>query len=293
MDWSTLPPLTALRAFAAYADTKSMAEAGARLNVSHAAISQQIKGLEDHLKLTLIDRSRGSGALTPEGRALADTTLTGFAAISELSAELTGRDADRPLHISTTPSFASSWLMPRLAKFREKHPDLSLMVDPTPEVRALGPGGIDMAIRYGTGHWTGLEAELLIETRIAVVAAPSLVGDTVFQSPGDLTEFHWFQELGTNETTEYLELHGTALTNSRGLTSVPGNIMLEAARAGHGIAITARAWADPDIDAGRLRLLFEGEKQKGYYLVFRPGVMRPSARAFYRWMTAEARAENR
>lgn len=115
MDWTTLPPLTALRAFAAYADTGSMAQAGSRLNVSHAAISQQIKTLEDHLGLALLDRKRGNTTLTPEGRAIADTALSGFSAISELAAEVTGRDADRALHISTTPSFASSWLMPRLA----------------------------------------------------------------------------------------------------------------------------------------------------------------------------------
>ena len=108
MDWTNLPPLTALRAFAAYADTGAMAEAGARLNVSHAAISQQIKALEDHLGLSLLDRARGGGALTPEGRAVADATLTGLFDIATLCAELTGRDADRPLHISTTPSFASA-----------------------------------------------------------------------------------------------------------------------------------------------------------------------------------------
>ncbi|WP_407494539.1 LysR family transcriptional regulator [Pseudooceanicola sp. MF1-13] len=289
MDWTNLPPLTALRALAAYADTGSMAEAGARLNVSHAAISQQIKGLEDRLALTLLDRNRGNGALTPEGRALADSALQGFADIANLCAELTGRDADRPLHISTTPSFASTWLMPRLATFHAKHPNVSLMVDPSPEVRSFAPGGLDMAIRYGKGDWPGLEAEMLIQTRIAIVAAKSLVGDRAFSSPADLTDYHWLQELGTNEASEYLTLHGATLNRAKGLTSLPGNMMLEATRAGQGIGITARAWVDADIEAGRLRLLFEGDKRKGYFLVHRPGVMRPTARAFYRWLRAETK----
>jgi len=289
MDWSTLPPLTAIRALAAYAETGSMAEAGTKLNVSHAAISQQIKGLEDRLGLTLLDRQRGSGALTPEGRALADTALAGLAEIANLCAELTGRDADRPLHISTTPSFASTWLMPRLAAFHAKHPNVSLMVDPSPEVRSFAPGGLDMAIRYGKGDWPGLEAELLIKTRIAIVAAKSLVGDREFSSPADLTEFHWLQELGTNEASEYLALHGTTLNRAKGLTSLPGNMMLEATRAGQGIGITARAWVDADLEAGRLRLLFQGDKRKGYFLVRRPGVMRPTARALYRWLIAQSR----
>lgn len=293
MDWTALPPLTALRALAAYADTGSMADAGTKLNVSHAAISQQIKSLEDRLSVTLLDRQRGNGALTPEGRALADAALNAFAEIANLTAELTGRDADRPLHISTTPSFASSWLMPRLAAFHAKHPSVSLMVDPSPEVRSFAPGGLDMAIRYGTGTWSGLEAEMILETRIAVVAAPSLVGDRTFASPADLTEYHWLQELGTNEASEYLELHGAALDRARGLTSLPGNLMLEATRAGQGIGITARAWVDADIEAGRLRLLFQGEKRKGYYLVYRPGVMRPAARALYRWLRTESGAQDK
>ncbi|GGE42036.1 LysR family transcriptional regulator [Primorskyibacter flagellatus] len=288
MDWAALPPLTALRAFAAYADTGSMTEAGARLNVSHAAVSQQIKGLEDHLGLSLLDRARGGGALTPEGRVLAETALEGFSAIARLAAELTGKDAERPVQISTTPTFASAWLMPRLARFRQKHPDISLMVDPSPELRDIKPGGLDMALRYGSGNWPGLEAELVVETPIAVVASPDLVGTSDYASPSDLTNFHWLQELGTNEASDFLEQNGAVLNKARGLTSMPGNLVVEAARSGQGVAVSARAFLEPDIQSGRLRLLFEDTRKKGYFLVYRPGVMRPSARAFYRWLVSEA-----
>lgn len=288
MDWAALPPLTALRAFAAYADTGSMTEAGARLNVSHAAVSQQIKALEDHLGLSLLDRARGGGALTPEGRVLAETAQEGFSAIARLAAELTGKDAERPVQISTTPTFASAWLMPRLARFRQKHPDISLMVDPSPELREIKPGGLDMALRYGSGNWPGLEAELVVETPIAVVASPGLVGTGDYASPSDLTNFHWLQELGTNEASDFLEQNGAALNKARGLTSMPGNLVVEAARSGQGVAVSARAFLEPDIQSGRLRLLFEDTRKKGYFLVYRPGVMRPSARAFYRWLVSEA-----
>lgn len=291
MDWSALPPLTALRALAAYADTGSMAQAGARLNVSHAAISQQIKGLEDRMGLSLINRQKGGGALTPEGHALAETVLDGFAAIARLSSELTGQDAERPIQISTTPTFASAWLMPRLAAFRQKYPDLSLMVDPSPELREIKPGGLDMALRYGSGSWPGLEAELIVETSIAIVASPSLVGTATFETPGDLTQFHWLQELGTSEASDFLERYGAVLNKSKGLTSMPGNLVVEAARAGQGVGVSARAFVEADIKAGRLRLLFEDTRKKGYYLVYRPGVMRPSARAFYRWLIAESRMD--
>ena len=291
MDWSALPPMTALRALAAYADTGSMTAAGARLNVSHAAISQQIKGLEDRMGLSLIDRARGKGGLTPEGHALAETTLDAFANIAMLSAELTGRDAERPIQVSTTPTFASSWLMPRLAGFRQKHPELSLMVDPTPELREIKPGGLDMAVRYGSGNWPGVEADLIVESTIAIVASPDLVGTGDFESPGDLTQFHWLQELGTSEASEFLSRYGAVLNTAKGLTSLPGNLLLEAARAGQGIGVAARAFIQPDVDSGRLRILFEDTRNDGYYLVYRPGVMRPSARALYRWIKSETEAE--
>lgn len=290
MNWADLPPLTALRAFAAYADTGSMAAAGARLNVSHAAISQQIRTLEDHLGLSLIDRARGGGTLTAEGQVLADTALTGFGDIARLAAELTGRDAERPLHISTTPSFAAFWLMPRLAAFRQRHPDLSLMVDPSPALRPLTPGGIDIAIRYGNGTWAGLDADLLLPSSIAIVAAPALVGTADYASPADLADFHWLQEMGTNEATEYLRKHGAEVNKARGLTSMPGNLMIEAARAGQGIAVTARAFVQPELDQGRLRLLFEDDRKQGYFLVRRPCVMRAAARSLYTWLITEARA---
>ena len=293
MNWTDLPPLTALRAFAAYADTGSMAAAGARLNVSHAAISQQIKALEDHLGLTLIDRTKGATGLSAEGRVLAETALAGFGDIARLAAELTGRDAERPLHISTTPSFAAFWLMPRLADFRQRHPDLSLMVDPSPDLRPLTPGGIDIAIRYGNGDWSGLACELLLRSSIVIVAAPALVGTGNYASPADLTDFHWLQEMGTNEATEYLRAHGAEVNKARGLTSMPGNLMIEAARAGQGIAVTARTFVQPDLDHGRLRLLFEDDRKQGYYLVRRPGVMRPAAKALHRWLITEARADRK
>ncbi|WP_375175770.1 LysR family transcriptional regulator [Pseudooceanicola sp.] len=291
MEWNTLPPLTALRAFAAYADTGAMAEAGARLNVSHAAISQQIRALEDHLGLTLLDRQRGAGALTPDGRALADAALGGFADIADLCAELTGRNADRPVQISTTPSFAAAWLMPRLATFRARHPQISLMIDPSPELRSLQPGGMDMAVRYGTGKWQGLDAQLVVETPIVIAAAPSLIGDQDYFTPAELTKFHWLQELGTNEASEYLARFGAVLDKARGLTSLPGNLMIEAARAGQGIMVSAGSFVAADVAAGRLRILFEDDRKKGYFLIHRPGTLRPTARALYQWILSEAKTD--
>ena len=140
MNWSTLPPLAALRAFSAYAQTRSVSQAGDLLNVSHAAISQQMRSLESHLGVALLDRSGRQLAFTPEGETLARTLTEAFGSISQTVDALTGADASRPLQISATPTFAAAWLMPRLSGFREKHPDVDMMIDPSAKVQPMEPG---------------------------------------------------------------------------------------------------------------------------------------------------------
>ena len=289
MNWSGMPPLSALRAFSAYAETRSVSAAGEVLNVSHAAISQQMRALEAHLGVALVDRAGRQLALTPEGDSLARCLLDAFGSISQTVDALTGADATRPLQISATPTFAAAWLMPRLTQFRDAHPEINLMIDPTAKVQTLDKGGIDVALRYGNGNWPGLESELLVISPIVVVAAPSLVGTRDITSPSELRDYHWLQELGTSEATNWFAEHGVDRDAGRGYTALPGNLMLEAARAGQGVAITAAVFVEPDIKAGRLRQLFSDTRKKGYHIVTRPGVPRPPLKAFLTWLRREAR----
>ncbi|MBP0481418.1 LysR family transcriptional regulator [Sagittula salina] len=289
MSLSRLPPLSALRAFHAYAEAGNINAAGALLNVSHAAISQQLRALEAHLGIPLLNREGRRMALTPEGETLARALREGFGQITAAVDMLTGAEAERPLQVSTTPTFATAWLMPRLARFRAEHPEIGLMIDPTAALRPLEPGGIDVALRYGDGHWPGLEAELILRSPIAVVATPSLIGDREITNPEALRRYHWLQELGTNEATAWFAQHGLTPDAGLGMTSLPGNLMLEAARQGQGVAILARLLAEPDIAAGRLRVLFTDKETLGYWIVTRPGIARPPLKAFLRWMRRAAR----
>ncbi|OOY16590.1 LysR family transcriptional regulator [Thioclava sp. DLFJ4-1] len=288
MDWRTLPSLTALRAFSAFAECGSVAEAGRALNVSHAAVSQQLRGLEERLGVTLVDRSGPRPALTPDGRRLAQALRDGFGTIAEAVASLSDTADSRPLQISTTPSFASAWLLPRLPDFREAHPEIGLTIDPSATVSTLAPGGVEMALRYGSGDWPGLESRLLVRSPIVVVAAPALVGEGRYDCPADLRGLPWLQELGTSESTDWFARHGVTQDQARSLTVMPGNLLLEAARGGQGVAVTALVWVAGDIAAGRLRLLFEDSEEKGYYTVTRPGVRRPALRQFMSWLFKQA-----
>lgn len=283
VNWRDLPPLSALRAFGAFADAGSVVRAGVAIGVSHAAVSQQIRALEQHLGLALVSRRTRELVLTPEGRRLADAALAGFGGVAHVVGEMTGKDAMRPLQISTTPAFAGGWLMPRLAGFRAAHPGIDLSIDPTPSLRDIGPDGVDIAIRYGSGSWPGLSASLLVRSATVVVAAPSLIGGRAVAGLADLVDLPWLQELGTTETTAFFEKHGLQRSAGRGLTSMPGNLVLEAARDGQGVAVFAQAFVAHDLAAGRLRLLFTDDEREGYFIVTRPGVLRPPAKAFVSW----------
>ena len=291
MDWRDLPPLSALRAFAAFADMGSVVAAGDALGVSHAAISQQLRSLETHLDVVLLNREGRAMTLTAEGEQLANALHSGFGGMIDTIRLITGARDERPLHISTTPTFAASWLMPRLPKFRDLHPQVDLMLDPTPEVVGLSPDGIDLAIRYGAGHWPSLDAEMLLRSPMVVVAAPSLVGQGALPHVEDLTDMPWLEEFCTSEATRWLSQQGVKLKFGRGLTQVPGNLLLDGARDGQGVAVTVRAFVERDIAAGRLRVIeVEDKPEMGYHLVTRPGVMRPVLKDFIRWIRREGAA---
>ena len=284
MDWLNLPPLTALRAFAALAETGSAVAAGDKLNVSHAAVSQQIKALEAHMNLALVDRSGRQLALTADGQQLAEALTLGFGAIARKVDELTGADADRPLHIATTPMFAAAWLMPQLAGFHTLHPNASLTLSTTPKIQPLDTGDIDVALRYGDGNWPGLEAELLFQSPMVIVGAPSLIGDEDFNDLGDLIRYPWLEDAGTSEANNWLREHAGMKDRRTGVTHLPGNLLLDGARDGQGIAVVIRTFVEGDIRSGRLKVLLEREDDKGYHIVTRPGVQRPALKTFLGWL---------
>lgn len=290
MNWRDLPPLSALRAFAALAQGRNVVAAGDALGVSHAAISQQLRVLEAHLNVSLLDRSGRALKLTTEGEQLASALRGGFALMGEGVAAATGARDARPLHISVTPTFAASWLMPRLAKFRAAHPEIDLMIDPTADVVTLSPDGIDLAIRFGKGDWPDLDAALLWKSGMVVVGAPSLVGDTGYADLNALARLPWMEEFGTSESTGWLEKHGVASTTG-GMLCVPGNLLIDGARDGQGIAVTVRGFVERDIDAGRLRVLHEEKGgDTGYYIVTRRGVLRAPLKAFVTWLKREGKS---
>lgn len=289
MEWRDLPPLGMIRALAAFADTGNVTQAGARLNVSHAAVSQQLRALESHLGVPLFDRSGRALVFTPEGEMLAKAALNSFGDIAQTVGHISGAEAARPLHLTTTPSFASAWLMPRLADFRHNHPDIDLLIAPTPKVVTLEAGGIDVSIRYGKAPFLHLEGDMLVATTIVVVAAPSLLKGLQDITPDHIVGLPWLHEIGISEASQWLQAKGIDPARMGGSMQVPGNLMLDGARDGQGIIVTARCFVEADLTAGRLVLLDESsETGTGYHLLTRAGPHRPAVKAFLQWIKKEA-----
>lgn len=279
----------ALRAFAATAETRSLTRAAELLNVTRPAVSQQIRILETHFGERLLVRQRRGIALTTQGQALARSLLFAFAEISAAAERLAQSESIRPLHVSTTPMFASSFLMPQLAAFRDSHAGIELVVSPTSELVALEPGGVDVAIRYGMGDWPGVESELLFKASFAVCAATSLVGDRRIDRPADILNFPLLHELGSREFSDWMEKQGIARRPDTKITRIPGNLLLDGLRRGDGIVATVPRFIEHDVREGRIRILFEDRLDAGYHIVALPGVKRPPLRAFIRWLRSISR----
>lgn len=289
-----LPPLACLRAFEATARHGAFSAAARELNVTHAAVAQQVRRLESLLGRPLVVRAGRGVELTADGARLATRLIEGFDVIRAAFAEFTAEDATRALRVTLTPMFAANWLMPRLGAFRAAHPEIELMLNPSPEIVDLRREDYDLAIRFGTGAWPGLEAEPFLPSGFVVVGAPALVGDVEIRHPRDLTRLPWLQEQ-TGEFEVWLAAHGVEPEARPGVTHLPGYMVLAAAREGQGIALTSRVLVEEDLAAGRLVVLFEDPDYRGgavgYFLVRRPGPMRPPLRAFVEWLRATARAE--
>ncbi|MDP5219630.1 LysR family transcriptional regulator [Ruegeria sp. 2205SS24-7] len=288
MDWMNLPPLASLRAFSAFAERRNVTQAGQALNVSHAAISQQLRALESHLGISLLDRSGKSLTLTADGEHLARALQLGFGAIGAAIDDLTRSGADRPVHVSLTSTFAASWLMPRLPAFRCNHPEVSLILEPSPDVVELRPGGVDLAIRYGAGGWAGVQSQMLLQTPMVIVAAPELLGGKTDWSPADLAHLPWLEEIGTTEASTWLAGRGASMDPAAGRISLPGNLVLDGLRAGQGVTITVRHFVQQDILSGRLVELYAEPDTRGYHIVTGQGALRPTVRTFVGWLKRQA-----
>ena len=291
MNWSGLPPLNSLRAFTAVAETGRYIKAGSVLNVTHAAVSQQVRALEERLNVSLVIREGRGIKLTAQGRALARDLDSGFTTIRKAVDKVKESSATLPVQLSTSPAFAMEWLMPRIQDFQNKYPDIPLMLNPTSKVVELKPGGIDLAVRYTDKRRLNKHVTPVLISDMVVIAAPSLLGTKEISDPAMLVDLPWLQELGTNEVADWFGYRGIKLERPLMITQMPGNLIMQAVRRGDGITYTARAFFEAEIQAGEMTVLFSDPAFGIYYIATSPGRLAPSTNVFLHWLKQQASAD--
>lgn len=280
-----LPPLSALRAFDAAARSGSLSAAARELNVTHPAISQQVRRLEAWFGVKLMERSGRGMALTPAGARLAAGLADGFGTIARIVSEVARTSEDRPIRATMTPAFAVGWFMPRIGGFRALHPEIEITVHPTSKIIDLAADDYDVAFRFGRGDWPGTQAERIVETNVVPVATPAFLKAHPVEDLGDLARVPWVQELGTAEMGTWLAAHGIEPGGHRDQINVPGSLLADAVRRGDGVGLIPYSHVADELAAGTLVALFEDEADPdlGYYMVCREGPHRANLRRFLAW----------
>ncbi|CAH0490773.1 unnamed protein product [Peronospora farinosa] len=204
-----LPPLNALRVFDAAARHLSFTKAAEELFVTQAAVSHQIKSLEDFLGLKLFRRRNRSLLLTEEGQSYYLDIKEIFSAINEATRKLQARSAKGALTVSLLPSFAIQWLVPRLSSFNMAYPGIDVRIQAVDRDEEKLADDVDVAIFYGRGNWPGLRVEKLYAEYLLPVCSPSLMtGDNPLKTPMDLSRFTLLHDASRRDWQSYIRQLG-------------------------------------------------------------------------------------
>lgn len=293
-----LPSLDSLRAFEVAARHLNFTRAADELHVTQSALSHRIKALEDELGVQLFRRLTRKLELTPEGTALAEGMARAVAEIRRAVAALGRAGRAGPLTVTTLPSVAVRWLVPRLARFRALNPTVEVRVAAEPELIDLTTRRADIALRFGLGKYPGLKATRLMGDVVFPVASPDLLARIgPITQPAEIVKFPLlFDTAAENDQSRsnwqsWADHCGAgAIASSEGLLFNNALLVLEAAARGLGAAMARRSLVLDELSAGRLvRLLpHESPTNYDYFAVTLPDMEDdPSLQAFIRWMLAE------
>jgi LysR family glycine cleavage system transcriptional activator len=270
----------------------SFKSAAKELFVTPAALSQQVKLLEGALGLQLFKRLNRSIALTEAGHVLLPVLRESFQRIAETVERLRGRDHTAALTVTVLPSLAARWLIPRLGRFRERHPDIDVRISASLHLVDFQREDVDLGIRNGAGEWPGLHATRLFSEDPIVVCSPKLLrGKHALKTPADLRRVTLLHDESPNNWAVWLRVHGvTGVNTGRGPLFNDASHVLQAAVSGQGAALSPRAFAADDLERGTLVQAFDLHLPSafGYYLVCPlETVDRPKVKAFREWLRDE------
>ena len=292
-----LPPLDLLVSFEAVARQGSITRGAAERFVTQSAMSRQIAALEADLGTPLFQRRHRALALTDAGRRLLAACTPVLAQLRETFAAIRAPNARELLAVTTTPSFASLWLIPRLAGFTRQHPGMDVRLDASFERRDLQRDGFDLAVRYGPA--ARADGQWLFGEAIVPVCSPGLAqrADAPLATPADLAR-HTLLQVASQpgamplEWDSWLQALGMPQVQPRATLTLSGyNEMVAAAVAGQGIALGRRPLVDALLQSQQLVVPFgtAADTAWAYFLVVAPlARQRPAVQALAAWLLAEA-----
>lgn len=254
-------PVGPLRAFDVAARNLNLTAAAEEMNVTHAAVSRQVKQLEQRLGVRLFERLPRGLKLTAHGALLAEGTREAFDRLASALEDVSIPAVRRKLTISTFASLAARWLMPRLQAFSELFPDADLQVQTTARLTDFARDDVDIAIRFGGGHYPGMHVVQLFQPKDIVVCAPSLLkrGPPI-RTFADLKHHTLLHDDSHRAWIRWLDATGVKGINPRqGIICGDRNSMLQAALTGQGVALASAVFAESDLAAGRLVKVFTNE----------------------------------
>ncbi|MBS9432398.1 transcriptional regulator GcvA [Photorhabdus hainanensis] len=292
-----LPPLNALRVFDAAARHLSFTKAAEELFVTQAAVSHQMKSLEDFLGLKLFRRRNRSLLLTEEGQSYYLDIKEIFTAINEATRKLQARSAKGALTVSLSPSFAIQWLVPRLSSFNLAYPGIDVRIQAVDREEDKLADDVDVAIFYGRGNWPGLRTDRLYAEYLLPVCSPSLLtGDNPLKTPADLARHTLLHDSSRRDWQAYVrQLDMQQQINvQQGPIFSHSAMVIQAAVHGQGIALANNVMARTEIDAGRLVCPFNDVlvSKNAFYLVCHDNQAElGKIAAFRQWVLAQAASE--
>jgi len=285
-----LPSLNALKAFEASARHESFTDAATELFVTHAAISRHIRELEETLGTELFTRTGRGVELTEAGARFGERLTPLFDQLADAAREAAAVGAARTLCVSVEPAFASRWLVGRLAKFNELHPDIELTIDSTNRLVDFYSDDVDIGIRYGNGVWDDTDASKLTDVVIFPVCEPKLIADDKHLTPEGLNEYTLLHENRKQWWADWLAAAGVKAEMDWRGTVFQNHLAIEAAEAGAGFALGDQILCtDALLDGWLARPFSIDMKDHGaYWIVRKKGSKEiPVVKAFREWLLSE------
>ncbi len=281
-------PLNGLRAFEAAARHLSFTRAAIELCVTPPALSHQVKALEERLGVPLFRRLPRGLALTDEGQALLPVLREAFDRVAAALDEFDGGKGREVLSVGCVGTFALGWLLPRLAAFRAEHPFVDLRLTTNNNRVDIAEEGLDFAIRFGDGAWHGTDAALLFEAPLTPLCAPEIAAR--LREPADLAAETLLRSYRVGEWPAWLEAAGAPAPALTGPVFDSAAVMVEAALAGHGVALGPACMFERELAEGKAARPFRLEVgMGGYWLTsLKSRKPTPAMAAFRSWLLTAA-----